>query len=197
MKFLFNPFERYSEKQLLFIGIISTTLGCFFAIFFNARFDGILDLHFVEKVKISEPIFDVFINTFCLSVLLFLTGKYCNKKTRFIDIITSILISKIPFYILVFQNINQFSFQIVDKISKSLLTKNHSIETITSTEMSFIIIGGILNLAFLAWSIILLFNGFKIASNAKNPKLILFFIGVILMSEIISKILISNFNKLW
>jgi hypothetical protein len=197
MKLLFNPFERYSEKQLLLTGIIATVMGCFFAIRLNARFDGVLDLHFVEKVKILEPISDIFIDTFCFCILLFLIGKYCNKKTRFIDIMASILISKIPFYILLFQNINHFSFHIIDKIMKSLLTKIYSLETITSTEMSFLIIGGIINLAFVAWSIILLFNGFKIATNAKNTKSILLFIGVILLSEIISKILIIKFNYLW
>jgi hypothetical protein len=194
IKLFFNPFERYSEKQLLFTGIIATVIGCFFAISFNARFDGVLDLHFVEKVEISQPIFDILINTFCLSILLFFIGRLINKKTRFIDIISAILISKMPYYFLLFQNINNFSYQIIDKISKSLLTHNYSLETISSTEISFLIISAILGLAFVAWSMMLLFNGFKIATNAKNTKPILLFIGVIILSEIISKILISKFN---
>ena len=194
IKLLFNPFERYSEKQLLVTGITASIIGCFLAFNFNARFDGILDLHFVKKNTIIQPIIDILIDFFCLTILLFLIGKYSNSKTRFIDIITTTLISKIPFYILLFQNINNFSFQITDKLTKSLLTKNYSIETITSSEMVYLVATGILNLAFVIWSVILLFNGFKIATNAKTTKPILLFIVIIILSELISKILISKFN---
>ena len=194
MKLLFNPFERYSEKQLVFIGITSTIIGSLMAIFFNARFDGILDLHFVEKVEIYEPIIDLLIDLFCLVLILFLIGRYINKKTRIIDIISATLISKIPFYFLLFQNINNLSFKITDKLAKSLLTKNYSLETITTSEMTYLFFCGIINLVLVIWSITLLFNGFKTATNAKNTKSILLFIVAVILSEVVSKILISKFN---
>ncbi|MEC4005286.1 YIP1 family protein [Flavobacterium sp. SUN052] len=194
IKIILNPFERYSEKQLVITGILTTMFGSFLAILFNARFDGVLDLHFVEKVKTTQPIVDILIDFICLSTLLFLIGKYINKKTRFIDIISTTLISKIPFYILLFQNINSYSFHVTDKLAKSFFTKNYTIEKITSTEIAFLISCGILNLAFVVWSIALLFNGFKIATNAKTTKSVLLFIAVLILSELISKILISKFN---
>lgn len=193
-KILFNPFERYSEKQLVLTGIIATIIGSLLAISFNGRFDGVLDLHFVEKIKILEPIIDILIDTICLVILLFAIGKSINKKTRIVDIISTILISKIPFYILLFQNINNFSYYIADKLTKSLLTKNYSLETVTSTEMTYLVACGILNLVFIIWSIALLFNGFKTATNAKNTKSILLFIVAIILSEVVSKIVISKFN---
>lgn len=194
MKLLFNPFERYSEKQLVFIGITSTIIGSLMAIFFNARFDGILDLHFVEKIKIHEPIIDLLIDLFCLVLILFLIGRYINKKTRIIDIISATLISKIPFYFLLFQNINNLSFKITDKLAKSLLTKNYSLETITTSEMTYLFFCGIINLVLVIWSITLLFNGFKTATNAKNTKSIFLFIVAVILTEVVSKILISKFN---
>lgn len=194
MKLLFNPFERYSEKQLVFIGITSTIIGSLMAIFFNARFDGILDLHFVEKIKIHEPLIDLLIDLFCLVLILFLIGRYINKKTRIMDIVSATLISKIPFYFLLFQNINNLSFKITDKLAKSLLTKNYSLETITTGEMIYLFFCGIINLVLVIWSISLLFNGFKTATNAKNTKSILLFIVAVILSEVVSKILISKFN---
>ena len=194
MKLLFNPFERYSEKQLVFIGITSTIIGSLMAIFFNARFDGILDLHFVEKIKIHEPLIDLLIDLFCLVLILFLIGRYINKKTRIIDIISATLISKIPFYFLLFQNINNLSFKITDKLAKSLLTKNYSLETITTSEMAYLVFSGIIGLVLIIWSITLLFNGFKTATNAKNTKSIILFIVAVLLTEVVSKILISKFN---
>lgn len=194
MKLLFNPFERYSEKQLILIGIATTLIGCLLAISCNGRFDGILDLHFVEKVKIHEPIIDIVIDTLCLVTLLYLIGKYINKKTRIVDIISSVLISKIPFYILLFQNINSFSFRITDKLTKSLLTKNYSLEKVTTGEMTYLVFFGILSLVLIIWSITLLYNGFKTATNAKNTKSILLFIVAVVLSEVVSKIVISKFN---
>lgn len=194
MKLLFNPFERYSEKQLVFIGITSTIIGSLMAIFFNARFDGILDLHFVEKIKIHEPLIDLLIDLFCLILILFLIGKYINKKTRIIDIISATLISKIPFYFLLFQNIDGILFRITDKLTKSLLTKNYSLETITTIEMAYLVFSGIIGLVLIISSITLLFNGFKTATNAKNTKSIILFIVAVLLTEVVSKILISKFN---
>jgi hypothetical protein len=194
MKLLFNPFERYSEKQLVFVGIISTIVGSLMSIFFNSRFDGILDLHFVEKIKIHEPIIDLLIDLFCLVLILFLIGRYINIKTRIIDIISATLISKIPFYFLLFQNIDGILFRITDKLTKSLLTKNYSLETITTIEMAYLVFSGIIGLALIIWSITLLFNGFKTATNAKNTKSILLFIVAVILSEVVSKILISKFN---
>lgn len=194
MKLLLNPFERYSEKKLVLIGITSTIVGSLMAMFFNARFDGILDLHFVEKVKIYEPIIDLIIDLFCLVLILFLMGRYINKKTRIIDIISATLISKIPFYFLLFQNSNGLIFRITDKLTKSLLTKNYSLETITTGEMAYLVFSGITGLVLIIWSITLLFNGFKTATNAKNTKSILLFIAAVLLTEVVSKILISKFN---
>lgn len=194
MKLVFNPFERYSEKQLILIGIVTTLIGSLLAISFNARFDGILDLHFVEKVKIYEPIIDILIDTICLVILLFAIGKSINKKTRLVDIISTTLISKIPFYILLFQNINSFSYQITDKLTKSLLTKNYSLEKVTTGEMTYLVFCGILSLVLIVCSITLLYNGFKTATNAKNTKSILLFIVAIILSEVVCKIVISKFN---
>ncbi len=46
---LFKPFEKYSEKTLLLLGVIFTLIGSFVAYVFNIRFDGVIDVHIVPN----------------------------------------------------------------------------------------------------------------------------------------------------
>lgn len=103
---LFQPFEKYSEKTLLLLGIIFTLIGSFIAYAFNIRFDGVLDVHIVSDALWYQTLIDNLINIFCLIIFLYSSAKYINKKTRIIDIITTSIIARIPLYLLPLININ-------------------------------------------------------------------------------------------
>ena len=62
---LFNPFEKYPDRVLIPFGLFFSVVGIIFGYIFNARYDGIIDLHFVEKVNIYQPIFEICVNIFC------------------------------------------------------------------------------------------------------------------------------------
>ncbi len=78
---LFKPFEKYSEKTLLLIGVFFTLLGSFFAYVFNIRFDGIIDVHIVPNTSSYQALLDNLINIFCL-VYVF-KNKFCGHFTHF------------------------------------------------------------------------------------------------------------------
>ena len=99
---LFKPFEKYSEKRLLLIGVFFTLLGSFFAYVFNIRFDGIIDIHIVPNTLSYQALLDNLINIFCLVLFLYISTKYINKKTRLIDILNTALVARTPFYLLPF-----------------------------------------------------------------------------------------------
>lgn len=191
-KIIFNPFQNYSEKQLITFGILAGIIGCFLALAFNGRFDGVLDLHFIEKTSIFTTVIDLTINIFILSALLFLVGKIVNKKTRFIDIIATSLIAKIPFYFLLFFNVNNKMYLVTEKLI-DMVSKNKQIN-IENSEMVLLVFSGIATFTCLIWSVILLFNGFKTATNSKEAKHILLFALAIILAEVISKIIILKLN---
>lgn len=191
-KIIFNPFQNYSEKQLITFGILAGIVGSLLALAFNGRFDGVLDLHFIEKTSISTTAIDLMINIFILSTLLFLVGKIVNKKTRLIDIIATSLIAKIPFYFLLFFNVNNKMYLATENLME-MVTKNKPI-AIETFDMIILVVSGIATFACLIWSIILLFNGFKTATNSKKTKHILFFALAIILAEVISKIIILKLN---
>lgn len=197
---LFKPFEKYSEKILLTAGIVFTIIGSLLGFWMNARFDGVLDLHFGKNVGLREPFFDNLINVFSLAILLFFLAKYLNKKTRFVDILTTVMIARTPFYLLSLININgnmsemaeQFLSIMNPEVTNSQNINIQEIMTVAMENGFLLAIFSILIILCVIWYIALLYNGFKTASHAKGIKPIVLFSITLIFAEIISKILIYN-----
>ena len=185
---LFKPFEKYSEKTLLLAGVFFTLLGSFFAYVFNIRFDGVIDVHIVPNSLPYQALLDNLVNIFCLVLFLYISSKYINKKTRLIDIINTALVARAPFYLMPFFNING----VIQKASDDVIqfANPELISQISSSNLCILIVFGIIAILFLVWYISLLFNGIKVASNAKGKTPIILFIISLLLAEILSKFLI-------
>lgn len=186
----FNPFAKYTEKQLLPIGVAVTIISVFLADYTDARYDGVLDLHFISNVSITKVLTDFIINIVLLFIALLTVGKIINKKTRPVDILTTIVVARIPFYAVMLVNINKTMQTVTDKLDITAPT----ITNLNSADMSYIIIAGIITIVAVAWYIALLYNGFKIASNAKTFKQNILFIIALIAAEVISKLIIVNLN---
>lgn len=197
-EYLFNPFNKFSEKSLIFFGVTATLIGSYFASIFNARFDGVLDLHFVKESMFLELIIDSLFNLFSLLVFLFIFGKYINKRTRLIDILATILIAKIPMFFLPVFNTNHHIYKITEnllqKASLKIDIKGGLGSLISSSDIMILSIFGIITIVVMIWYISLLYNGFKVSSNLKSKMQIFLFILAILLAEISSKFLIYKFN---
>ncbi len=190
---LLNPFKKYQENKLVIIGILATLLGSIIAYIFSARFDGVIDIHFVSSINLWQPFIDSFINISLLSLILFALGKYINKKTRFIDILNSSLLSRVPFYVVPFFNIGTT----MQKINTTLLEtlKTDKVPDLSNIPLSFIItlfIFSIVSILLLVWSIAILFNGYKVSTNAKGVKSTILFFVALLIAEVLSKIIMIN-----
>ncbi len=189
---LINPFEKYSEKQLIISGSIITLIGSLIAMLFNARFDGVLDLHFVRDSSFTQALLDNLINIIVLSLFLFAVSQLINQRTRFIDILSVSIISRTPYYLLPALNIND-SIQIAgEEIQK--ITENNNMDLLLNSGTIVILLFALLSLAFLVWYIGLLYNGFKVAANAKGTKSIVLFAIALLFAEIASKYIIHTLN---
>ncbi|MDR6301561.1 hypothetical protein [Mesonia maritima] len=188
-KILFQPFENYSEKKLLLVGILGTVLGSLIAYLFQARFDGILDVHFVENLEWYYPFLDNSINVISLSLLLFICGKIVNKKTRLIDIFNASLIARFPYYLISFANINGY----MGSLSQRLLnfaTEKPELLAIEGTDLIVILIFAFISLILLIYYLYLLYKGYQVATNAKGALAIILFILAVLFAEVISKYII-------
>ncbi len=192
MKQLYNPFELYSERQLLIFGLVLTLIGSLLGYLFNGRFDGIVDFHLLESVTFFEVVLDNFFNTVLLTMLLYITGKLINSKTRFVDVLNASLLARIPFYILPFFNFNNVMYDVSNRTYDIMVAG--SFNAISTPDIILLMLFSFVAICTLIWFSVLLWNGFKVATNAKGIKNIILFIFTILVVEVVSKYIITTFN---
>lgn len=194
---LFKPFEKYSENKLLLVGIVFSVIGLFIGDYFNASFDGVLDLHFEGEISLLTSFIYWIIDIGCILLTLYLAAKMINQKTRMIDLFGTVLIARIPLVLLPLFNIGNKAFLIGEELIKSVdPIKNNTPHLIFDAgSVIFLATMSIVLIAMIVWYVALLFNGYKTASNAKGTKSIVLFILAILIAEIGSKLLIGLYNR--
>lgn len=187
-KILFNPFEKYAESRLLLFGIVSILIGALLCTLFNMRFIGVFKMNMVATVTAFEPLTDIIICVFCLTLFLWIAAKLVNNKTRFIDIlVTGILAFALLCFLSIF-NVNQVLFHETEKI------KHITMDSVAKLDLTYMMLFSFVSILVLIWFVILLFNGFKIASNAKSAKHNIFFAIALILADVTSRLIIYNLN---
>ena len=188
---LINPFKNYSEKKLLLSGIIGTLLLVLLCFVFNTLIIGNLKIIFLDKIILKNAIITNVIIIIITTSGCYILGKIKNKKTRAIDILNAVLISRIPFCIFPLLNVNNQFYEISERIKKSLIIAQP--EKIISADVIVVLFLCIPTIFGLVWSFRLLYNGFKIATNTTGQKSLLHFIITILIIEILTRTIVFNF----
>lgn len=194
-KVLFNPFEQFSERPLIIFGLAATALLSMTAAYFNARFDGVIDLHFSTPTFFINTLTDNAVNVVILSLALFTLGKIRNNKTRFIDIFSASLIARIPYYLLPFFNWNNTILDESEKLMQQFLTvKQGVVPQFDAVQMGVLVLFAFVSMVFLAWFIYLLYQGYRVATNAKKTFELVLFASTLIIAEIVSKIIFYIIN---
>jgi Yip1 domain len=191
-KILFNPFEKLSDTVLIGFGIIFNLIGLFLSFYFNVKFLGFLKIDYLQTITSLQVIEQTMILISIFSIVIFIVGKTINPKTRFIDVLNTVLIARIPFYFITFFNSKGFIFLHLNRIK--LLMQTGKLNDASVFDSPLIVVFYIATFLALIWSIILLYNGFKTATNAKETKHTIYFIIGIIVAEVISRILIYHLN---
>ncbi len=188
---VFNPFEKYNEKQLFFVGILFYIIGCVISYTFNLTFNGAIDIHYLQIGQtLQNAFFENTIIVFIMTCVLFILGKTFNRKTRLIDILNVALIYRIPIYLASLIVILPFLQKATDKIMNDLSVNKLKID---SPEMIWVSLAGILLLIFVIFSIYLVVKGFKVATNFKSWKQTTILAFVLIIIEYLSIFTIHNF----
>jgi flagellar basal body-associated protein FliL len=194
-KILLNPFEQFSERPLILFGIAATILFSMTGAYFNARFDGVIDLHFSTPTFFVNTLTDNTVNVVILSLALFTVGKTRNNKTRFIDVFTASLISRIPYYFLPFFNWNNLILNETEKLMQQFLKgQPGTVPAFETIQMVILVLFAGVSILFLAWFIFLLYQGYKVATNAKGAIEVVLFGVTLISAEVFSKIIFSLIN---
>jgi hypothetical protein len=171
--YLINPYSRIAGFKSLLAGLIGLLLLSFASFKSGTHFYGLSNIDFAKDSRFVFYIFEHLISWFVFAVLAFFFGLSLSKShVRAIDFLGTSLIAKIP---LIFTPILRFIPAFQSFVFQSF-------------EMYFLI--GVYVIS-LAWTIALLFNGYKVSSNLKNNRLIVSFIIGLVVSEIISRVIIN------
>lgn len=180
IKTFINPLSKFQENTILTTGIIGLVITSLVGYVFNVKFDGAFDAHTTSSTTFINSFLENLIQVLCVFVLLFALGKIINKKTRGIDILNTSLLYRIPF---IFIGILT-GLPVYKKVE--MLIKDNNL-TLESMDYIQLITSSIFILLLLIYSIVLLVNGFKTATNAKKWQHYVALTLVLIAIEIISK----------
>jgi hypothetical protein len=190
--YLFRPFLYIAGGKSLCLGVIVLLVMTFLGYWSFTVFDGVLDAHYLrldKPIPLLHHVYCVF-GSWAVSVLVFyIMALLVSKvKTRFIDIAGTLAIAKIPCIL----------EAIVGFIPAVHLSFGQNVETITvqdtlamlQNNIVWILFLSVICLITLVWTIFLMYNAYSVSANIKGTKGILSFIGALLISEILSKVLL-------
>lgn len=121
-------------------------------------------------------------------------AKYINSKTRFIDILAAATVARIPYYLLPFFN---YDNHMATAAEETLAAINPGqLPDFSVTTISLLLVFAFFTILFLIWYMVLLFRGFKVASNAKGALPVVLFVIAIILAEISSKFLIVKLTAI-
>lgn len=188
-KYFINPIAKFDDKVLFIIGILCTILFSFIAGILKVVFDGVLDIHLYDKSSFLLNLSMNTINVLCEFVLTYILAKFIYEKTRFIDVLNAVLIARIPIYLGSFLVGNSLMDDFGKEVMASLENGNLHFDPI---QMILVLIISMILIVFMVYHFVVLFNGFRTASNSKKGMHIVLFIVAIILAEVISKIIISK-----
>ena len=189
---LFNPFSKFSEKTLLAIGILASILLIIACYFTNTKMDSLLHISPAKDLSFNSIALYTIISLIYAIVLLFILGKIFNSKTRVIDIVNAVLVSQVPVIVIVLGT----KLIKLDKISKQIAetSAQNKVLDINIFDLMYLMVFSFGSLIFIIYSFVLLFNGFKTATNIKKWQHIVIFAFVLLVGILICQTFLPQFK---
>lgn len=182
-KYVLNPFAKYSEKQLFIVGIIGFIVMNIFCILAGNKMNGIL--HWDDAGRINK--WNILIlNTgimFSTIVIFYVFGKIINRNTRFIDVANAFLLAMIPSLLVSLVS----EIPALNTATENLGKITHDNVNATAHPLDLLVVGlcALVALPLVGYIIILMFNGFKTATNMKKTwQIVAFFIILFVLNSI-------------
>lgn len=184
---VFNPFSKFSEKQLFIFGFLFLILDVLVCFYTSTRMDSIFHFSPQENLTLSGAFVFVSISTASAILFLFLVALLINKKTRFIDIVNTVLLSQAPNFLVLLS----IKYSGLETIANNLKTTDGSPPSLDLNSIAIIpfVVGICLLLVLIVYGITLIYNGFKTATNLKK--------GLHIALFVISLFLFTLFHQIY
>jgi len=168
---LFNPFVYVAGLKALLLGIASILIAASISIFSGVHFDGAMDAHVGLSSGFRIYLLENLIDWAVTVIIFYLLGLVVSSSSiRFIDILGTFALARYPSILSSLLGFFPFTkFYYANPVSVLLMA------------MAFIM------LLSTVWTLVLIFNAYKVSCNIKGVRLICTFIIGVIASEILSK----------
>ncbi|WP_293913270.1 MULTISPECIES: hypothetical protein [unclassified Sphingobacterium] len=167
-KLLLKPFDDFSERSLFITGILFYFLGSLLAYFYHIKYNGFINIRLGESTAFYFPFINNLVNTVLPAVILFLFAKIIYAKTRFIDVLNTVLIARIVIYLTSVLVVLDKSKSATEKITRAVEAGDIKLETVSKLDLFVVIFIGILSLLIMIYYFYILIQGMKVAMNNKK-----------------------------
>jgi hypothetical protein len=192
IRLLFNPFIKIAGTRAAFIGLIVLGISSWLNSVYNIHLGGVVDIYMVKEVSLITAVSENLIIVASLAIVFGLLVFFLKGlRFRLVDLIGLILFSRIPFVLAPF-----ISSLIPQEKLQNLLEAVENIsgpQGLAAVQNELILISfiGLLMLLLVVFFIIWLYNAFVLLCNQKGLKINILFVAGLIISEIISKTIIS------
>lgn len=190
---IFNPFKHIAGTKALLagmLGILLTGILCFIS---GTHLDGVIDVHFSNEGNIYWFLAEGFIDLTCIVLAFSLLGlMVAGLRFRFIDLLGTLSMARLPFLLVALIALIFPQEKVLDYFLYSYLKIGTPV-TIGNWDIISFIITMLITLLVTIWSVALMYNAYRICMNIKGPKIVISFIGGLLLAEIFAKIIFILF----
>jgi hypothetical protein len=197
-RWLFNPFYYLAGGRSLVIGAVLVLAAGLAAFAGGARFDGVLDFHFIGA---SQPAFGICLlegtcSWIIMGALLLVGGKIISaSRIRALDVFGTQALARWPGVI----SAALAFLPGVRGFAKELQATSYSrIGEVFSAHLAKGLTFGLsvtVSLLMLIWMVFLMYRAFAVSCNVRGGKAAGVFIVAVFLGEIISKLLLVYANK--
>ncbi|MEC4114724.1 hypothetical protein [Myroides pelagicus] len=185
--YVIKPFENVQEKTLLLIGLSAGVVNCYLSTLTYSRSIAILKQATINKnPSLLQTLGDYVITSLIMAIALFLLGRVINKRTRFIDIINTVLIARIGLDISVVFDINGYMSSIVNQLLKNPQNPELLLQS-DPWAMIYLIIVSLVSILMLVLFGYYIYQGFKTATHLKKTSMIIVFVITILAVDTLTR----------
>jgi len=190
--YLFNPFRYIAGVKSLVAGILVLLLTAITGYFSHTHFPDLISIKLSPAFPLWYFVAQVFTNWLIISIVLYVLALiFSSSSVRIIDIFGTQALARVPYFMAAFTGF----FGAMHKFGQYILyTRFHQGEPVnlTSTDVVLAVSLMIVSLLLSIWTIILMYNAFRISANVKGGKAVALFITAFIIS-IVATLFLSRY----
>ena len=190
---IFNPFIKIAGIKALLIGLVFIAATIVLGYYSKTRIDGIFDIHNVKDITIWISLSDSILSWLSSCIIFYLVAiSFSSSKVRLIDISGTLALARFPMLFAVIAGFGMRDNKFSDFLIASFKAEDSIVE-FSNSEMYIFILIALVSVFLAIWTVVLIFNAYKISSNIKGQKLTFSFILALILSEVLAKFLLYKF----